>query len=167
MSGMAHNQPAKCQRVRVGRADHDPIPFTNEFSAVHACEARVICIGRELLSVPTKQLIQCEDDEMWHSALSWLPINDPQYALDPDGEWYDEVLEGRVMDNFDNHSEATAAKGKHLYMLLLSINTRVLPKSLHKCIWDKPHQPKKPKKTMLPWVPGLTWITNRVLYASG
>ena len=33
--------------------------------------------------------------------------------------------------------------GAHLYMPLLCINTRVLPKSLHKCIWDKPHHPKK------------------------
>jgi hypothetical protein len=33
----------------------------------------------------------------------------------------------------------------HLYMPLSCINTRVLPKSLHKCIWDKPHHPKKGK----------------------
>ena len=109
---MAHNRPAKRQHVRVGGADHDPVPFTDEFSAVHAHKARVICIGRESLSVPTEQLIQCEDDETWHSAPSWLPIDDPQYALDPYGEWYDEVLEGGVMDNFDNHSEAMAVKGK-------------------------------------------------------
>ena len=32
----------------------------------------------------------------------------------------------------------------HLYMPPSCINTRVIPKSLHTCIWDKPHQPKKP-----------------------
>jgi hypothetical protein len=111
-SGMAHNRPAKRQRVGVGGADHDPVPFADDFSAVHAREARVVRIGRESLSVPTERLIQREADETWHSALSWLPIDDPQYALDPDGEWYDEVLEGGVMDSFDDHSKAPAAKGK-------------------------------------------------------
>ena len=109
---MAHSRPAKRQRVGVGRAHHDPVPFTDDFSTVHAREARVVRIGRELLSVPTERLIQHEVDKTWHSAPSWLPIDDPQYALDPDGEWYDEVLEGGVMDSFDDHSMATAAKGK-------------------------------------------------------
>jgi hypothetical protein len=111
---MAHNRPAKRQRVGVGRAHHDPVPFANDFSAVHAREARVVRVGRESLSVPTERLIQREADETWQSAPSWLPIDDPQYALDPDGEWYDEVLEGGVMDSVDDHSDstATAAKGK-------------------------------------------------------
>ena len=109
---MAHNRPAKRQRVGVGGAHHDPVPFADDFSTVHAREARVVRVGRESLSVPTERLIQCEADETWHSASSWLPIDDPQYALDPDGEWYDEVLEGEVMDNIDDHSTATAAKGK-------------------------------------------------------
>jgi hypothetical protein len=41
---------------------------------------------------------------------------------------------------------------------------RMIPKSLYTSIWAKPHHPKK---SILPWVPGLVWITNRVLYMSG
>ena len=69
-------------------------------------------MGKESLSVPTERLVVCEADEAWNSAVSWLPVDDPQYALDLDGEWYDETLEGGVMEGFDDHSATTAAKGK-------------------------------------------------------
>jgi len=52
----------------------------------------------------------------------------------------------------------------HLYMPLLCINTRVLPKSLHKCIWDKFHHPKKQSIAV---VPGLVRISNRVFWLDG
>ena len=111
-SGMAHNRPTKRQRIGVGGAHHDPIPFADDFSAVHAREARVVRVGKESLSVPTERVVVREADEAWNSAVSWLPVDDPQYALDPDGEWYDETLEGGVMEGLDDHSAAVAAKGK-------------------------------------------------------
>ena len=112
VSGMAHNRPAKRQRIGVGGAHRDPIPFADDFSTVHAREARVVRVGKESLSVPTERLVLREADEAWNSAVSWLPVDDPQYALDPNGEWYDETLEGGVMEGFDDHSATAAAKGK-------------------------------------------------------
>jgi hypothetical protein len=123
------NRPAKRQRVGlggahiglggahagVGGAHRDPVPFADDFTTVHAREARVVRVGNESLSVPTERLTLREADEAWNSAPSWLPIDDPQYALDPDGNWYDEVVEGNVMENFGVHptdSQPTAAKGK-------------------------------------------------------
>ena len=97
------------------RSRRSPSQFANDFTTVHAREARVVCVGNESLSVPTEWLTLCEADEAWNSAPSWLPIDDPQYALDPDGDWYDEVVEGDVMENFGVHptdSQPTTAKGK-------------------------------------------------------
>ena len=107
---MAHSRPAKGQRV--GGAHRDPIPYADNFSAVHAREARVVHVGNQSLSVPTERLILQEPDEAWNSAVSWLPVDDHQYALDPDGEWYDEALEGGVMEGFGDHADGAAAKGK-------------------------------------------------------
>ena len=32
-------------------------------------------------------------------AASWLPVDDPHFALDPSGEWYDEAVEGDVIQD--------------------------------------------------------------------
>jgi hypothetical protein len=50
------------------------------------------------------------------------------------------------------------------YQYPMPINTRVLPKSLHKCIWDKPHHPKKQSIAV---VPRLVRISNRVFWVCG
>jgi hypothetical protein len=44
--------------------------------------------------------------------VSWLPADDPQYALDPDGEWYDEELDGNIMEDLNVHPEDTPATAK-------------------------------------------------------
>ena len=56
-------------------------------------------------------MAQHEANETWNSALSWLPADDPQYALDPDD---DEVLDGNIMEDLNMHPEdtPTTAKGK-------------------------------------------------------
>lgn len=45
---------------------------------------------------------------------SWLPLDDPKFALDPDGAWYDEVVEGDVMakENAPSASKKKWAKSK-------------------------------------------------------
>jgi len=94
---MAHNRPSK--RQRVGGAYHDPVPFVDDFSIVHAREGKLRRIGNELLTAPAERSPQHEVDRTWNSASSWLPDDDPHFALDPDGDWYDEVVNGEVMGN--------------------------------------------------------------------
>ena len=48
--------------------------------------------------MPTEHSPHHETDQAWSSASNWLPIDDPEYALDPDREWYNETLEAGVMD---------------------------------------------------------------------
>jgi hypothetical protein len=81
---MAQNRPAKQQRVGVGGAHRDPVPFADDFTTVHAREGRLARVGRDSLSVPTARLAQREADETWNSALSWrgsYHFNDKSVAL--------------------------------------------------------------------------------------
>jgi len=96
---MSHRPP---KRARFGGAFHDPIPFSDDFSIVHASEGRVKRIGTESLSIPGEWIPLHTADLAWDFAPSWLPINDPQYALDPDGEWYDEAVGCDIMAEDDS-----------------------------------------------------------------
>lgn len=51
-------------------------------------------------------------DLTWESALSWLSIDDMQYALDLDGEWYNEVVRCDIIAEDDSENSSSAAKKK-------------------------------------------------------
>lgn len=93
---MAH-RPSK--RPRVGGSYHDPVPLTTGFSTVHAREGSLRRVGNELLTTPSEWFPQQEVDHAWNSATSWLPVDDLHFALDPNGEWYDEVVDRDVMQD--------------------------------------------------------------------
>jgi hypothetical protein len=106
-------KPSK--RQRVGGAYHDSVPFTDDFSLIHAREGKLLRVGNDLLTAPAERSPQ-QDDYMWNSASSWLPADDPQFALDPDGEWYDEVVDGGIMEDFfpSNGLASTTQPKKHV-----------------------------------------------------
>jgi hypothetical protein len=93
---MAQGRPSK--RARVGGSYRDSIPFQDDFSIVHAREGRLRRVSNNVRTAPTERLPQHDIDHAWNSASNWLPIDDPEYALEPDGEWYDDALEADVMD---------------------------------------------------------------------
>ena len=97
---MAQNRPSK--RARVGGSFRDAIPFADDFSIVHAREGKLVRVGNERLAVPMEHEPHHETDRAWNSAPTWLPADDPQYALDPDGEWYDEVVGCDIMAQDDD-----------------------------------------------------------------
>ena len=74
-------------------------------------------------------LLEEEEDE-------WTVTHSLQVEDDEDVE--------SIIPTREPPSTPTSSSTTHLYMPVSCINTRVLPKSLHKCIWDKPHHPKKP-----------------------
>lgn len=94
---MAHSRPAK--RQRVGGAYHDPVPFVDDFSLFHAREGRLVRAGNEVITASDERAPQHEADRTWNAASSWLPVDDSQFALDPDSEWYDEVMDGEVTED--------------------------------------------------------------------
>jgi hypothetical protein len=93
---MAQGHPSKC--ARVGGSFHDSIPFRDDFSIVHAREGKLVRVSNDVRTAPMERLRQSDVDHAWNSASSLLPIDDPEYALEPDGEWYDEALGADVMD---------------------------------------------------------------------
>jgi hypothetical protein len=44
----------------------------------------------------TSRDVQFTSDS-WKETSSWVPIDDPEYGLDPDGDWYDEVVVMPIM----------------------------------------------------------------------
>jgi len=102
------------------------VPFLDDFSIIHAREGKLIRAGNELLTAPAERSPQHEaDDHTWNSASSWLPADDPDLALDPDGEWYDEVVDGGVMeDSFPLDESASINQPKKRVRSKVSVSLR-------------------------------------------
>ena len=127
---MAHSRPSK--RQRVGGAYHDPVPFVDDFSMLHAREGKLVHVGRELLTAPAERSPQHEADRTWDTASSWLPVDDPQFALDPDGEWYDEVMNGEVMDDpVPTDGPTSSTQPKKRVRSKLSVGLALIPIKMH------------------------------------
>ncbi len=75
-----------------GGSYHDRIPLENDFEVI---KARTASSGPNRMPIETATTIL---PSTWTFGSSWAPEDDPEYALDPDGEWYDEVLEADVGD---------------------------------------------------------------------
>ena len=89
---------SKRQRPDDGGAFHDAIPFHDDFHTVHAREGRLRRTGLDAVwTAATERSPQHTSDTTWTTATSWEPADDPELALDPDGQFYDEVVSGEVM----------------------------------------------------------------------
>ena len=111
---MSSSQPSKRQRPDHGGTYHDAIPFLDDFHVVHAREGRLRHVACDTVwMAPTEQSPQRTLDPNWKTATSWgEPLDDPELALDPNGNWYDEVVGGEVMQPNDNIPNALPKKRK-------------------------------------------------------
>ncbi|KAF9543143.1 hypothetical protein CPC08DRAFT_649982 [Agrocybe pediades] len=92
------SRPAKRQRTkRSGRAYHDPIPIADEFSIVHAREGRLRRVGNNTVTAATSRVSTHVSGSL-DAVESWSPPDDPNYALENDGEWYDEAVEAPILE---------------------------------------------------------------------
>jgi hypothetical protein len=100
---MSSSRPSKRQRPDDGGAYHDAIPFLDDIHIVHAREGRLRRVARDtVLTAPPERSPHHASDSTWRAATSWEPLDDPELALDPDGEWYDEAVSGDVMQPNNN-----------------------------------------------------------------
>ena len=100
---MSSAQPSKRQWPDNGGAYHDAIPFLEDFHVVHAQEGRLQHVAHDRVwTAPTECSPQRALDRTWTTATSWEPLDDPELALDPNGEWYDEVVSREVMEAGDD-----------------------------------------------------------------
>lgn len=95
---MAHTRRLK--RERGGGAYHDFVPLNDDFSVVYAREGKLQRIGklRQTLTDQPERLAQ-QNDLRWDTVTSWVVQDDPEYALDADGTWYDKIVDGEVMQD--------------------------------------------------------------------
>ena len=113
---MANPWPTKCQRPDPGTSYHDPVPLLNDdfdFDTIHSCEGRLKRVSG-LGGLGTAALPQDpHHGTSWSSVYSWDPPDDSEFALDPNGDLYDDLIEGDVMEELispDNPSKKKRSK---------------------------------------------------------
>lgn len=102
------------QKVKFDQAAgyHDPVPSaTIDYNNVHLREERIRKVGTSFVTAPLASRVVHMSDEDWRSTKSWVVLDDPSFALDPDGDWYDEAVEGPVMQQ-DHPSAKIDGQGK-------------------------------------------------------
>jgi hypothetical protein len=96
------SRPSKRQRPDDGGSYHETIPFLDDFHAIHAREGRM-----------AERSLQHASDKAWMTATSWGgPPDDPELALDPNGDWYDEMVDAEVMEQTDVNPVVALPKKK-------------------------------------------------------
>jgi len=109
---MASSRPSKRRRPDDGGSYHETIPFLNDFHAVHAREGRLL-LNHCARTAPPDRSLQHASDKAWMTATSWDgPPDDPELALDPTGDWYDEMVDGEVMELTDVNPVVALPKKK-------------------------------------------------------
>ena len=100
---MSSSCPSKHQRPNDGGVYHDQIPFLNDIHVVHAREGRLWHVAWDTVyTAPPERSPHHASDPTWMAATSWEPLDDPELALDPDGQWYDQAVFGDVMQPSDD-----------------------------------------------------------------
>lgn len=113
---MAYNRQLK--RERGGGAYCDLVPLDDNFSLVYVRDGKLRRIGKPKQTVTDqpKRVVQ-QDDLQWDTAPSWHVQDDPEYALDANGAWYDETVTGNVMENSAD-LDASKSKKSHSRVLV-------------------------------------------------
>ena len=94
---MANPQPTKRQRPDPGTSYHDQVPLLgDDFDTVHSREGRLKRVGDGICTAALPR--DPHHGTSWNSIYSWDPPDDLEFALDPNRDLYDELVEGNVME---------------------------------------------------------------------
>jgi hypothetical protein len=108
------SRPTKKLRFSQSSSYHDFIPSVHEeYHDVHMREGRLLNVGGATIPALVSRVVQRSDD-VWKSTESWKPVDDPEFALDPDGAWYDETVEQPVMQEGCPSVDGSGQRGKKL-----------------------------------------------------
>ena len=91
---MSDARSSKRQRVDRG-SHHDRVELTNDFEVINAREVRVVEHGRLPRETPRSPQ---KGRTTWMTGVFWAPVDNPEFALDPDGDWYDIELNAPIAD---------------------------------------------------------------------
>ena len=108
---MADERPSKRQRAVLDTgAYHNTVPFGDEYNVIHSREIFQRQVGSTTHTAHAERSAQ--PDTSWDSTMSWAPFDDPNYALDADGTWYNDVLEANIMDDISPQEAPLPQKKK-------------------------------------------------------
>ncbi len=96
----------KRSQARFGGSYHDRIPMEEDFEVIRVRTAslttRNTTYNSEVASIALP----------WTVGSSWAPDDSQDFALDPNEEWFDEVVEANVEDVMAQRATAPKAKKK-------------------------------------------------------
>jgi len=106
-------------------AYHDTISFS-DYDTVSAREETRVRVGNTVLSTaaPTRTVT-----DSWNTTFTWEPPDNPNFALDLNGDLYDQVVEADFMGEDDDDEEegmASTQKGKAKSMVSVSTTLFIL-----------------------------------------
>ncbi|KAF9540711.1 hypothetical protein CPC08DRAFT_650802 [Agrocybe pediades] len=95
------SRPSKRVRTDNGGAYFDPVPLHDDYSLIHIREGRLHRFQSRTREYRTAEVERSAHHPSgnWESTVDWQPPDDHNYALDEDGDWYDEAVEGPVMED--------------------------------------------------------------------
>ena len=108
-----NERPRKRARPSQPASYQDAISLDDEFGIIYTQE-----YGNTALPQPMQLAAEPATDS-WETLTSWLPPDDPTFALDPDSGWYDEALDSHIME--DVGGEASPKKKKPRSLVSVSI----------------------------------------------
>lgn len=91
---------SKHQKTLHTSSYRDIVPSLDPYTTIHSSEA--------FRTLPPETFAQ-QSDSAWMGTSSWQVLDDPNFALDPDSNWYDEAVEGDVMDETSKNTEVPIA----------------------------------------------------------
>ena len=90
-----HKTTGKGDFYKVALPNHD-----EDFTDVHLLDTRLVRKSNtRVMSVPAEVIAVSRSEETWNSVKDWMPPDDDTFALDPDSAWYEEAVEGDIMEN--------------------------------------------------------------------
>lgn len=93
---VSSTKPSKRPRLAPGTAYHDPVISTGDFTIIQSREGRLRKIGNDTLTAALPRTTE-HAAGAWEEVEEWVTPDDPEFALDPNGAWYEEALEADVM----------------------------------------------------------------------
>ncbi|KAF8222793.1 hypothetical protein L208DRAFT_1320518 [Tricholoma matsutake] len=105
---MSDAQFSKHQCIDKG-SHHNWVDLSDDFKVVHTREVRVVKNGRLPHETPCSPQ---KGHTTWTTCVSWAPEDNPEFALNPDGNWYDVELNAPITDTTAFQDAPSAGKIK-------------------------------------------------------
>ncbi|KDR65025.1 hypothetical protein GALMADRAFT_149061 [Galerina marginata CBS 339.88] len=90
------SRPAKRPRTNNDTVYHHLIPFNDDIDVVFSRDDLTRRVNDSIANAPAPRVPQPSTSKAWNAATSWVPQDDPEFALDADGGLYDEAVEGDI-----------------------------------------------------------------------